>query len=143
MSIKEDILVNLQMALESILTDNGYSTSVRRVTRDAVAMADLTDDKLPMLQIADTDNELQERPISTNQRVTLTPSINGFLKASANLSTLSTNFQADLKKCLHAADLGASVMYVALKELGSLIGDDIIFFSQKIEILYYYPEANP
>lgn len=142
MSVKETILDNLQTALEEITEDNGYSRTVKMVTREAIGFADFREDQLPLLKISSDTDATYKKPVGTDQRVILPVIVLGAIKEE-NVPTAAAEFEADVLKCLHAADLGSNVIYLQPKGGPTTEGEDIITFAAVIEIAYYYPEASP
>jgi hypothetical protein len=136
MSTRETILSNLETALQTI-------PSVAYVTRKATGMTDLDSSRIPALLISDDGEESPETKIGTDQRVTAKISIAGMVKAPDNLSTFYNDILADVRKCILSSSLGANVIYRRLGMLRTWTGDDVITFSQDLEILYYYSEVNP
>ena len=143
MSVRETIISNLETALKTITVDAGYTYDVGYVTRNATGLAEIDASRIPALIILDDGEELPEANIGTSRRATAKITIGGLIKGLGEISTYYNDFLADLRKCFLAANLGANVIYQRLGFLRTETGDGIIAFAQEIEILYYYPEANP
>lgn len=143
MSVRETILVKLEAALKTIKKGAGYSYDIGSVTREASSSVDFDSSKSPAIAIVDDGGETPEMPVNTSRRVIARISLEGYIRGSSGLSTIFNDFHADVRKSIHAADLGSNVIYHRLAGLETFTGEDRIFFVQEIEILYYYPEASP
>lgn len=141
MSVKETIFANLENALKQITKSNGYSQTAT-VTRKAVGIKHFRDDQLPLLKISSSDEETPETSVGSNQRSTMNAIILGTIKGN-DIAAAANDFQADVRKCLHAADLGSNVIYKRIRGGSSEEGEGIVIFAEILEILYYYPEASP
>lgn len=143
MSVRETILDNLEDALKGIKTSAGYNCDIGTVTREASSSIDFDSSRSPAIMIVDDGGEIREAPISTDQRVTATISLEGFVRSNADLSEKFNDLLADIRKCIHAASLGDNVIYQRFGNLETFTGEDRILFVQELEILYYYSEASP
>lgn len=143
MSIRNDLLVNLQTALEAITEANGYNTDIKTVTRDATAFGTLQESHTPAIWIPAGGSESRLTPVGTNQRRMMVTPLMGRVEKKQNVTVLYESFLADLRKCLHAADLGTYFIDLKIVGLEEEIAESAIVFIQEIEIRYYYPEASP
>lgn len=143
MSVRNDILDNLKTALETISGFNGYNTDIKTVTRDATAFGTLQESMTPALWIPAGGSETRLTPSGTNQRRLAVMPLKGRVMRGQTVEILYESFLADIRKCLHAADLGTYFIDLNLGNLDEAIGEGIIEFTYDVEIRYYYPEATP
>ncbi|UCE65932.1 MAG: hypothetical protein JSU85_13925 [Candidatus Zixiibacteriota bacterium] len=142
MSVKETILTNLKTALEEIAEYKGYSNSVALVTRKAIGYSDFREDQIPLIKISATTDEEFLTPVGSYQRVRWPIIIFAAVKGT-DVETFATSFQRDIRKCLHAVDLGDNVIYTRLKGGPIYEGEDIIYWAEQLETVYYYSESDP
>jgi len=93
--------------------------------------------------------EKPESKVGTNWRVPMTITLQGLVRHGSNsaradeLSDLYSALLADIRKAIHAADLGTYCIYARPGETRAFTGENLIVFTTDVEILYYYPETNP
>lgn len=143
MSVRNDLLDNLKTALEAITETNGYNTDIKTVTRDATAFGTLQESHTPAIWIPAGGSETRLTPVGTNQRRSAVIPLKGAVDQKQNVAILYESFLADLRKCLHAVDLGTYFIDLKIDALSEEIGESFVVFTQDIEIRYYYPEASP
>lgn len=144
-SVRNTIIDNIQTALETIKESGGFNTTVRRVTREVNVGLRGTwiDSDMPGIFINDTLPEIRLTPVGTDQRRTMVIMLEGAVSKPSGLSNHFNEFVADIRKVLHATDLGTNVITFHLTELDPSQGTTGIEFDQLLEITYYYPEASP
>ncbi len=143
MSVRNDLLDNLKTALEAITETNGYNTDIKTVTRDATAFGTLQESHTPAIWIPAMGPETRLAPVGTNQRRSAVTTLKGKVDKKESVSILYESFLADIRKCLHAADLGTYFIDLKIDSLSEDIGESVVDFAQDVEIRYYYPEGSP
>jgi hypothetical protein len=149
MSTRNTILSNLETALLGITVAAGYNTDIAAVYRHAMSQNELDSSVCPAVSIVDDGAERPEGNVGANWWVTATITLEGVVRHSSNsptgaeLSEMFNDFLADVRKCIHATDLGANVLYARPGELRAITGDAVIYFQYQLEILYYYSEDTP
>lgn len=143
MSVRNGLLDNLKTALEAITKTNGYNTDIKTVTRDATAFGTLQESHTPAIWIPAGGSETRLIPVGTNQRRSMVINLQGKVDKKESVTILYESFLADLRKCLHAVDLGTYFIDLKIDLLSEDIGESVVAFAQDVEIRYYYPEASP
>lgn len=149
MSIRGEILNNLEAMLNGITTLNGYAMDIGSVQRRAFSQDEIDRGRSPAVAIVDNGIERSLGYVGTNQRMKAVITIDGLVRAgsnsptAANVSEYFNTFIADVRKCVYASDLGSNVIYQRLGELRAFVAETAIAFEYDLEILYYYPEASP
>lgn len=142
MSVRGEILDNLETALGTILVMNGYETDVKSVYREATSMTEIDPSTAPALLIDNDPVENREPSCQGYERMRMTIQIDGFIVTSGNLPESYNAFVVDLRNCLLTANLGTNVIYSHFGEFRSLTGDNQAFFTQEFIVVYYYGTAS-
>ena len=148
MSVRSDILANLAAALRGISIDNGYSVDVAEVYPRPFTAEEIKNCPSPAISIIDGPEE-QAGNVTSFRRIRSGILLEGIVRqgpTSPNGPSLSDNyntFVADLRACLHAANLGDNVIYHRLMDIVPIFGETMVYFTYTLQVVYYYPEASP
>jgi hypothetical protein len=158
MSVKETIIANLASALEGITIENGYLHTNTLVQRTPIGTDDLIGNEWFAIEISDTDKETPGAQIGDLQQMTMNLNVNVYIKSTGEMPSEANLIQADVQKCIHALDpqvhankitywdssIWGYLKYVGLGTLTPFgTSDAESIFIQEVEIIYYYPKANP
>lgn len=163
MNLKETILQflagegNGPTGFALITKDNGYSNDCGEISR-SILDNDESNSNFS-LEIADTDKESFGPEIGNLQQVTMNLMIIGYIKGVTDVESAKTDFQADIKRCIHLHDpqfRGVSNLWPAairdsVKYFGLVIGDNQMelaedseaIFTIGCELIYYYEKTAP
>lgn len=148
MPVRESILNTLVTELRKITVENDYSVTVKKVTRDFIALDQTNSFEIPILFVLDDGSEEVMRQYKenstiyclTNMEITLV----GYVRSSKNLSTLFNKLFADILKKLNSVDLGDNVREVLRTDVSQFITvSPNLIFQMPIKIIYFYDKANP
>jgi len=148
MSVRADILFNLATALKGISIDNGYSTDIAEVYPRPFTAEEIKNSPSPAISIIDGPEE-QAGNVAAYRRIRSGILLEGIIRqgpTSPGGPTLSEDYNmfiADLRECLHAANLGDNVIYHRLLDLTPVFAETWAYFTYTLQIVYYYPEASP
>lgn len=111
--MREASLVKLEALLNTISTGNGYSVTVKKVSRQFEDIDSIANTSFPCLIIEDDGEEEITRKTGGFADVTFTVHIFGLVKEANNLSTAMNSLDVSLKKAIGSdITLGNTVVYV-------------------------------
>lgn len=148
MPIRDDILESLISELKGIKTDRGFSTTIKKVSRDFESYEQCQSFEMPALYVMDdgSDEKLGYYKQSTDIYVLRKMEITlvGYVRATKNISRVFDKLFADILKKIEAIDLGNNVRDVS--EAGATLIFTMkhnLIFQMPISIVYFYDKTNP
>lgn len=145
MSIRSDIINSLVTALETITTDNGYNTNVKKVAKFVLSY-DQAKELSPCLSVIEREETVRSQD-ETNVLYILSVGIAGYVKGTQlpDISTAATGLIDDLKKVIYAPlNLGDYCRAVNLTstDMDVYSVPEVGSTGMILEIIYYSPKAG-
>lgn len=148
MPVRETILDNLVTELKKIKVENGYSISVKTVTRDFKGVDQTNSFEIPTLFVLDDGSEELMREYKEDSTVysliDMEVTLVGYIRSNKNLSTYFNKLFADILKKLNGINLGSNVREVKRTDVSNFITvPPNLIFQMPIKVVYFYDKANP
>jgi len=155
MSVRGDILINLQTALAEIKTANGYNTDIGSDDKGPIVYLrpftakEVNDKNLatPALSIVDGPDTYRGT-IDNYDFDLITINLDAIIRESCitdkniSLTEYYNLFISDIRKCVKAVDLGIYFNYIRLGDIAPIIDEDVIYITIPCKILYHHSESE-
>ena len=144
MSVRSEILGNLQTALQGITIENGYSSDIGLVSRRSFSKDEIDQSKCPALAIDESGQDSPAGKCGIYFRNKMVIALEGYIMSSASsfesgdLSDEFNEFVENVRSCISTADLGSHALYCRSGELKVYTGDNEMAFILDLEIMYFY-----
>jgi len=145
MSARDTVIGNLVTALQAITAANGYHTTVKKVSKGALAQ-DVVSENCPFIAVIQGDEKILVHD-ATHVRFAMDIGVVAYLKGytSSGMSVTINNLADDIKRLICApVSLGTYCLDVQIKESGFEISDvkNEARAGIGLEVTYYAPIAT-